>query len=273
MRVSSTLLLALPAAAVAQDQVPLLDKAKSFWGKITNAVTSAVPAVPIASSPVEAGAAKVAEKVQQRLTMENWREVLTADPTASPPTTQDWVVYIGGDETCFGGFCTNATQAWNQTVALLSVKPNSPNFGFIDCDAEPVFCNSWSIGAPALYFFNIPKPLPDQSAPAPTARYISLRRPANATVADQTERIMKLVVGKEYEQTPPYEGHWHPFTGTLHQYGLAVPVGYILYGFNKMPSWAPMVLISFLSRSFMNKRMNPQPQQQGRAAPAAPAAR
>jgi hypothetical protein len=138
---------------------------------------------------------------------------------------------------------TNLAQ---ETVALLSAKPNTPKFATIDCDEQPVLCNSWSVGPPSLYYFNIPKPLADQSAPAPTVRYIPLRR--NATT---TETLKTLIVDKEYEKTEPYEGPWHPFTGDLAKYGLAVPVGYVLWGFNKMPSWLPMILISFLSRSFM----------------------
>lgn len=264
MRVTSALLLALPALALAEDQIPLQDKVKSWFGKLTDAVSSAVPAA-VPSAPVEATAAKVAEHVQHHLTLENWKDVLTKDSTASAPTTQDWVVYInGGNLTCFG-HCGNATKAWNvcirpetplssnrkltghqETVALLSAKPKAPKFATIDCDEEPILCNSWSVGPPSIYYFNIPKPLADQSAPAPTVRYIPLRR--NATTV---ETLKALIVDKEYEKTAPYEGPWHPFNGVLAQYNLAVPVGYVLWGFNKMPSWLPMILISFLSRSFM----------------------
>lgn len=111
MRFSSTLLLALPVLAVAEEQVPLGDKLKGWWNK----VTSAVP-VPTAPSPIQAGAAKVAEKVQHELTPENWKDVLTLDPTASTPTTQEWMVFItGGNTTCFG-FCANATKVWNVRI-------------------------------------------------------------------------------------------------------------------------------------------------------------
>lgn len=109
-----------------------------------------------------------------------------------------------------------------------------------------MLCNSWSIGPPSIYYFNIPKPLADQSAPAPTVRYIPLRR--NAT---NTETLKKLIVDKEFEQVEPYEGPYHPFTGDLQKYGVAVPLGYVLWAFSKMPSWLPMIAVSFLSRSFM----------------------
>jgi hypothetical protein len=118
MRFSSTFLLALSAVALAEDQVPLGDKLKGYWNKITAAVTEAVPAAP--SSPIAAGSAKIAEKVQSELTLENWQQVLTADPTVSTPTTQDWVVYInGGNVSCFG-LCGNTTRAWNVRRVSLS---------------------------------------------------------------------------------------------------------------------------------------------------------
>ncbi|KAF2263184.1 hypothetical protein CC78DRAFT_534196 [Lojkania enalia] len=247
MRFSSTLLLALPALAVAEDQIPLADRIKGFWNKAKEAVTSAVPAAP---SPVDAGAAKVAQRVQHELTPENWKQVLTVDPSATAPTTRDWMVFItGGNVTCFG-FCGNATKAWNESVALLSADPKAPDLAILDCEKYPVLCNSWSVGPPSIYYFQIPKPLADQSAPAPTARYIPLNR-----TSVSAKQITKLVTDKEYEQTEPYEGAFHPFNGFLQQYNVAMPLGYVLWGFSKMPSWLPMILISFMSRSFMGRRM------------------
>ena len=94
MRFSSGILLALPALAVAEEQVPLLDKVKGFFNKATAAAA-----------------------IQYPITLENWKEVLTVDPTASPPTTQDWLIFTtGGNTTCFG-LCGNATKAWNVRVA------------------------------------------------------------------------------------------------------------------------------------------------------------
>lgn len=86
----------------------------------------------------------------------------------------------------------------------------------------------------------------DQSAPAPTVRY----KPLNRT-STTVDTFRTLVIDKEIDKTDPYEGPWHPFNGIIQQYGLAVPLGYVLWGFSKMPSWLPMILISFLSRSFM----------------------
>jgi hypothetical protein len=86
----------------------------------------------------------------------------------------------------------------------------------------------------------------DQSAPVPTVRY----RPLNKTTTT-TETLKKLIVDNEIEQVEPYEGIFHPFNGALQQYNLAIPYAYVTWGFSKMPSWMPMIIISFLSRSFM----------------------
>jgi hypothetical protein len=83
-------------------------------------VSSAIPAVP--SAPINAAsekaASKAAEAIQHPITLENWKETLTVDPTASPPVTQDWLIFVtGGNTTCFG-LCGNATKAWNVRSTL-----------------------------------------------------------------------------------------------------------------------------------------------------------
>ena len=115
MRFSSTVLLALPALTIAEQQIPILDRVKGYFNKATAAVSSAIPAVPTA--PIDDATVKAASKaaaaIQYPITLENWKEVLTVDPTASPPTTQDWLIFAtGGNSTCFG-LCGNATKAWN----------------------------------------------------------------------------------------------------------------------------------------------------------------
>ncbi|KAH8710081.1 hypothetical protein GQ44DRAFT_714784 [Phaeosphaeriaceae sp. PMI808] len=235
MRFSATILLALPAIALGEEQIPLLDKVKGFFNKATAAVSSAIPAVPSApiNEATEKAAAKAAQAIQHPLTLENWQQVLTVDPTASPPTTQDWLIFItGGNSSCFG-LCGNATKAWNTSLPLLAAKSNAPKFAYLDCEVENLLCNAWSVGAPALYYFQIPKPLADQSAPAPTVRYQPLNR--TSTTA---ETFKKLIVDNEIENV-------------LQKFGLAVPYAYITWGFSKMPSWLPMILISFFSRSIM----------------------
>ena len=120
MRFSSGLVLALPALAVAEEQIPILDKVKGFFNKATAAVSASISSMP--SAPVDTAtskvAAKVAEVIQYPITLENWKDVMTVDATASPRTTQDWLVFTtGGNNTCFG-LCGNVTTAWNVRMAL-----------------------------------------------------------------------------------------------------------------------------------------------------------
>jgi hypothetical protein len=114
MRFASTAILALPALTLAEQQIPLLDKVKGFFNQATASVASVIPSAPsVPSAPVEAAAAKAAAAVQHPLTLENWKEVLTVDPTVSAPATQEWLVFVtGGNSTCYG-FCGPAEKAWN----------------------------------------------------------------------------------------------------------------------------------------------------------------
>jgi len=245
MRISFALLLALSASTLAEEQALLLNKLKGIWNQAAAVVSSAVPAA-ASTAPLKAASAKAAEHIQHELTLNNWKETLTVDPTASVPTAQDWLVFItGGNTTCYG-LCGNASKAWNNSLPLMAAQPSPPKFAVVNCDQEAILCNSWSVGPPSLYYFQIPKPLADQSAPAPTVRFLPLNR--TSTTVDT---FKKLIVDKGYEKTEPYEGPWHPFNGPLQNYGLAIPLAYVFWAFSRMPSWLPMIVISFVSRSFM----------------------
>lgn len=63
--------------------------------------------------------------------------------------------------------------------------------------------------------------------------------------------INNIHAKEEYKNTPAYEGYFHPFDGLIAQYGLAVPLAYVMWGLTKMPSWLPMVAISLSTRLFM----------------------
>lgn len=119
MRFSSTLLLALPALAVAQEQVPLADKVKGWFNKAQSYVSSAVPAVP---SPADAGAAKVAEYVVTPLKHDNWKSVITPDASAAGTGPEEWMIFVtGGNKTCYG-LCGNVTAAWNVSIAISTME-------------------------------------------------------------------------------------------------------------------------------------------------------
>jgi hypothetical protein len=92
----------------------------------------------------------------------------------------------------------------------------------------------------------LPKPLADQTKPATTVRWIPLNR-TTVTASD----IYELSTKQKYLETAPYEGYFHPFDGLLATTGANVPIAWAMWGMAKMPSWLPMILISFLSRQFM----------------------
>lgn len=241
MRVSTALILAAPALTLAEEaQIPILDKVKGFFNKATAAAVSSISAS--ISAPADAAAteavAKVAEFTQHTLTLDNWKDVLTTDGQSVA------LFSTGGNNTCFG-LCTNATLAWNESLPYIAAIPNAPKLVYLDCEAETPLCNSLSLHAPSLYVFE-----PQSNGEPPVARYTSLNR----TTTD-TEKIKKLIIGNEIAEIEPYWGPFHPFNGTMFEYGLAMPYGQVTYWFSKMPSWLPMVLISFVSRSFMSKRM------------------
>lgn len=110
MRVNSLLVLALPALALAQEQIPLGEKVKGWFNKATSYVSSATAAIP---SPLDAGAKKVAEHVVHVLTLENWKNLLVPSQSATASDPASWLIHItGGNKSCYG-LCGNATQAWN----------------------------------------------------------------------------------------------------------------------------------------------------------------
>ncbi|CAD0092850.1 unnamed protein product [Aureobasidium mustum] len=263
--------LALPAMAAAQQQVPLLEQAKgwfnNFVGAATSSVNSASSAAASAASgvpnPVHAAAGQVEQLTVTDFTKENYNQVLKPGAATASPGIEDWMIYTtGGNRTCFG-MCARADVEWSKAVSLLSAVPSAPQLGRLDCEKEPQLCNAWGAGAPSVIYMQLPQPLPDQTTPATTVYYLPLNR---TTVTAQD--IVELATEKAFKEKTPYEGFFHPFNGMLAQTGLAIPFGWVVYGFSVMPSWALMIGISFFSRTFI---MGPQG---GAAArPAAPAGR
>jgi len=249
---TSPLLLALPALSAAQQQVPFLDQVKGWFAKASESISSAIPSAPSSLSipnPVASGAAKVADAKVERLTLSNYNEILKPGAATASPGVEDWMIFVtGGNKTCFGT-CGRAETAWNESVPLISASRSPPNLALLDCEEDMVLCNAWAVGAPTVLYFQLPQPLPDQSTPATTCRAISLNR---TTVT--APEIAAIHLQEKYKETEPYEGFFHPFDGPLAKYGLSIPVGYAIWGFSKVPSWAFMIVISFVSRSMMSRR-------------------
>ena len=243
----SSLLLALPALSAAQ-QIPLLDQVKGWFAKASETISSAIPSAPSISipNPVASGAAKIASLKVDRLTLANYNEVLKPGAATATPGIEEWMVFVtGGNKTCYGK-CEKAEQAWNESVALMSVSKSPPNLAMLDCEMDSVLCNAWAVGPPSVLHFLLPQPLADQSTPATTYRSIHVNR-TTVTAPD----IAAIHLEETYKQKEPYEGYFHPFDGQLAKFGLLIPLGYVVWGLSKIPSWAFMIGVSFLSRSMM----------------------
>lgn len=84
--------------------------------------------------------------------------------------------------------------------------------------------------------------------PAPIDIYIK-RLNLTTTTPDTIVDLFQNRADKS--QFKKKDGYFHPFNGELAQYGVAVPVAYLLWGLSVVPSWAMMLGISFISRTMM----------------------
>ncbi|KAK3315370.1 hypothetical protein B0H66DRAFT_343106 [Apodospora peruviana] len=260
MRFSTSALLALPLLAAAAESPFEQYKAKfqNFLGSF-GATAPSADKVP----PVDAAKAKVGSKKIETLTLQNWKETLyrPVHPDATQPE-EWWVLVTGGNKTCFG-HCLKVETAFNETAAKFAVLPKSPHVASLNCDDQPVLCNAWSASTGALWIFDV---LPE---PAPTDIYW---RRLNLTTTTSKDIVDLYTKGDKKEDFKLVEGYFHPINGQLAQYGLAVPLGYFFWALNAIPSWGMMLIVSFLSRSMMNRRMDNTRGAPGAAPGAAPAA-
>ncbi|PGH32695.1 PTH2 family peptidyl-tRNA hydrolase [[Emmonsia] crescens] len=267
MRLSSTILL-LPALAAAQDQIPLreqmqgwLNKAKSFLPTaITPVVTPAANSATAAATRAAAGAggvgtgskggaATIVNKEVTPIRLTNWESLLA--PKDDGPA-QEWLIYVtGGNNTCYG-LCKQSDKAWEDALPLFSADETSPSLGKLNCEANGLLCSILSAGAPSIWHWQVPAREPGQPKPKTVIHTTGV----NTTTVD-AETIYKIHSEKVWEKTPAYDGAFHPVDSMLAQYGLNVPVGYVLYGVGMVPSWLVMVGISFISRTVMSRRMGP----------------
>ncbi|CAG8979157.1 hypothetical protein HYALB_00000291 [Hymenoscyphus albidus] len=258
MKFSSGAILALPLLAAASHQESPLEQAKAqaqFW---FDKISAYIPTPSKPHTPEEA-AAKVGGKTVNVLALETWEETIRSSVKPTSTTPEEWWVMItGGNKTCFG-HCGQAETAFNETAALWAFNPNAPNLGYIDCDDQPVLCNSWGAGPPSLWIMEVPSP----GAPV-DIRIKSL----NATTTE-VKTFTDLHASKDWKSKPVYEGYFHPFDGPLAKYGVAVPLGYVFWGFAVVPSWVFMIGISFLSRTLMSSRTTPPRRPADAAAPGA----
>jgi hypothetical protein len=241
MRLPQASILALPllvTATVAQESP--LEQAKAqaqFW---LNKLSTYIPNPNKPHTPAQA-AAKAGGKTLHVLTLSDWEKTIRSSVRPESTTSEEWWVMVtGGNSSCFG-HCNTAETAFNQTAALWSMNPSAPNLAYLDCDNQPVLCNSWGAGPPSLWIMDVPAP----------GKPVDIRIKALNATTTSVKTFTDLHASNDWKTKAPYEGYFHPFDGVFAQYGLAVPVGYVFWVFAVVPSWLFMLGISFLSRTIM----------------------
>lgn len=129
---------------------------------------------------------------------------------------------------------------------MFAADKQSPRLGYVNCDANPVLCSSWSASPASIWYFEIPQAQAEGERPETPLHIMSL----NVTTVT-SEDIFKLYGEKTYLKVPKDESALHPTDGWAAKTGANIALGYALYGLNIIPSWFFMIGISFVSRTMM----------------------
>jgi len=238
MRFFSAIVAALPALAAAQDFQQYQAQFQDFLGQMAGYIPN-----PGRHNPVAALEAKVGAMKLHILTLDNWKETLYEPVQAGATKPEEWwVLTTGGNKTCFGR-CDQIEQAFNETAGRFALLPKAPHMGLLNCEDQPILCNSWSAGAGTVWIFDM--------LPPPAAIDIYKKRFNLTTVTSDDIFALK----DNREGATLLDSWFHPFNGKAVELGLAIPFGYVTWVFNVVPSWAMMLLVSFASRSMMSRRM------------------
>jgi hypothetical protein len=243
MRFSTISALALPLLAAATQQESPFEQAKAQAQYYFDKISSYIPNPNKAHSDVaaHAAAAKAGGRALHIFTLDNWKDAIYSSVKPKSSTPEEWwVLTTGGNKTCFG-HCGAIETAFNETAALFAANPSAPHLAYLNCDNQPVLCNSWGAGPPNVWVMHVPAP--------PAAVDIRILHLNTSTTTVKT--FTDLHSTKSWKEKAPYEGYFHPFDGQLAQYGLAVPIGYFFWIFSVIPSWLFMIGVSFISRGIM----------------------
>lgn len=140
------------------------------------------------------------------------------------------------------GRCERAEKAFKETATKFAVLPNTPNMALVNCDDQPILCNAWAATPSWLWSIQM------LSDPAATDIY---KKRLNTTTVTSGELVELKSKPKTDEAWQLLESRFHPFHGQLTDLGVTVPIGYVLWAFSILPSWALMLVISMVSRSMM----------------------
>ncbi|KAI9884508.1 MAG: 39S ribosomal protein L24, mitochondrial [Watsoniomyces obsoletus] len=231
-----------------QQQHPL----RSILSKIQSYIPSANPQRVVESVIGHTRAYSAAHRIDP-LTLNGWRAILKPSTTAAtgPGEPEEWWVLVTGrNKTCpsiEGGGCVRLEKAFNESSVIFAAAPSTPHQAILNCDEENVLCHAWAATPPALFHFLIPR-----SHDVPIEMRVMKHINASTITAPE---LVKMHLDKSWQKIEPYEGIFHPFDGFLAKWGLSTPVGYVLAAYSKLPSWAPLVVLSILTRTLMTNRL------------------
>ncbi|KAK5997234.1 hypothetical protein PT974_02588 [Cladobotryum mycophilum] len=243
MRFSAAAVVAALPALSAAEQSPL-EQYKAQFQQIVGQLVSYIPN-PGSFDAAGAEAAKHGPMKLSVLTLENWKDTLY-EPVAPEAKTHEewWVLITGRNKTCFG-HCGEIEKAFNETATKFADVPETPHMAILNCEDQPILCNSWSAGAGSRRF--------------------------NLTTVT-TEELLKLQASGTREEFTLLDSWFHPFNGKITELGLSVPFGYTVWVFNLIPQWLFMLIVSLVSRTMMSNRVAKRVDNQQAGAAAAAAA-
>ena len=159
----------------------------------------------------------------------------------------------------YPGHCLETEAAYNATAAKFATLPNTPHMAFINCEADPLLCNVWSSAPGSLWILEM---LP------PPAEINIYQKRLNLTTTN-VKTFTDLQALNSRDGLNLNESVFHPFNGWLAKNHLSLPFAYFLWFFNLIPNWAFMLIVSFVSRTMMSRRMDNHTNRREAAATAA----
>ncbi|KAL5629436.1 hypothetical protein BROUX41_001042 [Berkeleyomyces rouxiae] len=275
-----TIALALPTVAQAQDS--FFGQYKAKFQSVLGQFSSMIPSPSAVPEVVEEAVPEVLlnKQVLEPLSLPTWKDTLykPVEDGAKKPE-EWWVLVTGGNKTC-QGLCAHAESVFNQTAVKFATMPSAPHTAILNCEYEPILCNAWASSPGFIWAFDM--------LPAPANTSIHTHRLNLTTVS--MEGLLELQAKgislpetespeseTEVSSAPlwsPVEGFFHPLDGPLVQYNIQLPFAYTMWAINLVPQWSIMMLVSFVTRFFMNRRIGNRNQASAptAAAAAAPAA-
>jgi len=97
-------------------------------------------------------------------------------------------------------------------------------------------------GPPSLWVITLPSTLGE-----PTPIYIKNLNTTTTTSAT----FLDINASKSWKDAELYQGYFHPFDSPLAKFGATIPIAYIIFAINIVPSWALMLLVTLGSRTIM----------------------